>query len=594
MKVRKSTRVAGFVSTPAPVITAAIELVRRIARPSAGPHGATQPRPGYGKTCFDVRNSSKTSEKCCACQYMQSEKKMRIIPTVDAWTGCTSHACSACSRRSRANFAGVFVRHSGGAESSGSSASSTTTLSARRCNMGGSDRPRRAELRRDGRRRSPGDSGELRVLACLVPEVLFIPAPHELCEAFGGVSRRAEPTMVLKSLLLNMSEEMTDLLGAFFLLSLLVGAVVVANRTTLLNSIKQSATNSRAESRKAAVRKSLSCPALMELENPQEAVLACAEMFTKFEERAPRASFAGKSMPKTPSLPALVEGSSEGESGLGRAAASSSNSDVDLTDLLGMSGSAAEHAPHVVVLGDARVGKTAVIESLESFDPEGRLRMVEGLPPAGDGFYARVLVALVVWDAAYASLPDVLTSTDGRFSGSGDFGPSGLADGDLETLAEYVDRHMRALRAEPGASSIVRVVVFCNKTDAVPCPLAQAAGLDPNTYFLAGSARRGTNMRNCWRLIETCAAPRAACREITNSGRGGSSASLVGVRRKSTEPETLRGESGENTPGRPSLPTRADSEHWGGPGFRQARATGRESPAPLIEPSSPMRSSVIG
>ena len=427
-----------------------------------------------------------------------------------------------------------------------------------------------------------------------MPESIFIAARHELCEAFGGVSRRAEPTMVLKSLLLNMSEEMTDLLGAFFLLSLLVGAVVVANRTTLLNSIKQSATNSRAESRKAAVRKSLSCPALMELENPQEAVLACAEMFTKFEERAPRASFAGKSMPKTPSLPALVEGSSEGESGLGRAAASSSNSDVDLTDLLGMSGSAAEHAPHVVVLGDARVGKTAVIESLESFDPEGRLRMVEGLPPAGDGFYARVLVALVVWDAAYASLPDVLTSTDGRFSGSGDFGPSGLADGDLETLAEYVDRHMRALRAEPGASSIVRVVVFCNKTDAVPCPLAQAAGLDPNTYFLAGSARRGTNMRNCWRLIETCAAPRAACREITNSGRGGSSASLVGVRRKSTEPETLRGESGENTPGRPSLPTRADSEHWGGPGFRQARATGRESPAPLIEPSSPMRSSVIG
>ena len=141
MKVRKSTRVAGFVSTPAPVITAAIEFVRRIARPSAGPHGATQPRPGYGKTCFDVRNSSKTSEKCCACQYMQTEKKMRIIPTVDAWTGCTSHACSACSRRSRANFAGVFVRHSGGAESSGSS--STTTLSARRCSMGGVSDARR-------------------------------------------------------------------------------------------------------------------------------------------------------------------------------------------------------------------------------------------------------------------------------------------------------------------------------------------------------------------------------------------------------------------------------------------------------------------
>ena len=152
MKVRKSTRVAGFVSTPAPVITAAIEFVRRIARPSAGPHGATQPRPGYGKTCFDVRNSSKTSEKCCACQYMQTEKKMRIIPTVDAWTGCTSHACSACSRRSRANFAGVFVRHSGGAESSGSS--STTTLSARRCSMVVSTRCETAELRRGGRRRS--------------------------------------------------------------------------------------------------------------------------------------------------------------------------------------------------------------------------------------------------------------------------------------------------------------------------------------------------------------------------------------------------------------------------------------------------------
>ena len=137
MKVRKSTRVAGFVSTPAPVITAAIELVRRIATAAPPPPPPPPPPPGTTKTCFDVRNSSKTSEKCCACQYMQTEKKMRIIPPVDAWSGCTSHACSACSRRSRANFAGVFVRHSGGAESSGSSASSTTTLSARRCSIGG-------------------------------------------------------------------------------------------------------------------------------------------------------------------------------------------------------------------------------------------------------------------------------------------------------------------------------------------------------------------------------------------------------------------------------------------------------------------------
>ena len=396
--------------------------------------------------------------------------------------------------------------------------------------------------------------------------------------------------MVLKSLLLNMSEEMTDLLGAFFLLSLLVGAVVVANRTTLLNSIKQSATNSRAESRKAAVRKSLSCPALMELENPQEAVLACAEMFTKFEERAPRASFAGKSMPKTPSLPALVEGSSEGESGLGRAAASSSNSDVDLTDLLGMSGSAAEHAPHVVVLGDARVGKTAVIESLESFDPEGRLRMVEGLPPAGDGFYARVLVALVVWDAAYASLPDVLTSTDGRFSGSGDFGPSGLADGDLETLAEYVDRHMRALRAEPGASSIVRVVVFCNKTDAVP---PARAGRRPRSEHLL-PRRLGAARHEHAQLLAADRDVRRAARRvprITNSGRGGRAprSSACGA---ADQPEALRGERREHA----GAAAVADARRLRAGAGRApaARATGRESPALLIEPSSPMRSSVIG
>ena len=52
-----------------------------------------------------------------------------------------------------------------------------------------------------------------------------------------------------------------------------------------------------------------------------------------------------------------------------------------------------------------------------------------------------------------------------------------------------------------------RKIVLCNKSDLTPCPVTESAALG-GSIFLAGSAQRGTNMRELWRLVCVCAAPR--------------------------------------------------------------------------------------
>ena len=156
--------------------------------------------------------------------------------------------------------------------------------------------------------------------------------------------------------------------------------------------------------------------------------------------------------------------------------------------------------PHLLVLGDAEVGKSSVILTLESFAVRSRveLRVEEGPFCLGAMSRAELLnvAALVVWDASMA-----------------------------QPLSEYIAKHLRELidavrddlddaeEARLLARLRTRLLVLCNKCDVQPCPLPEIASLGDDARFLAGSALKGTNMRELWRYVETCAAPRGTLRQ---------------------------------------------------------------------------------
>ncbi len=48
--------------------------------------------------------------------------------------------------------------------------------------------------------------------------------------------------------------------------------------------------------------------------------------------------------------------------------------------------------------------------------------------------------------------------------------------------------------------SKLRVLVLCNKTDTMPCPMPQRRGLKPEHAFIAVSALRGTNLGHMWTM----------------------------------------------------------------------------------------------
>ena len=119
------------------------------------------------------------------------------------------------------------------------------------------------------------------------------------------------------------------------------------------------------------------------------------------------------------------------------------------------------------------------------------LDVTEGVPP-GSRELLTSAVPLIIWEA-------------------------GLAESGNGTLKEYVSRHVETLTCQLSLlggthkekeALVSRLIVLCNKSDVQPCPLPEIAALDPGTLFLAGSAVRGTNMRELWRRVETCAARR--------------------------------------------------------------------------------------
>mmetsp|Transcript_2091 Transcript_2091/g.7254 ORF Transcript_2091/g.7254 Transcript_2091/m.7254 type:complete len:523 (-) Transcript_2091:139-1707(-) len=148
--------------------------------------------------------------------------------------------------------------------------------------------------------------------------------------------------------------------------------------------------------------------------------------------------------------------------------------------------------PHVVVLGDERVGKSTVVGRLRlaARTRDVPLRVHEGLPAclpacAAPPDLSAVSTAVIVWTAEAGCL-------------------CGPLDG-------YVDRYLRLLQAAAPGKPPRQTIVLCNRTDECPCPLPEIACLmqkRPQAIFLAGSALRGTNMAPLWRFVETCAAPR--------------------------------------------------------------------------------------
>lgn len=56
---------------------------------------------------------------------------------------------------------------------------------------------------------------------------------------------------------------------------------------------------------------------------------------------------------------------------------------------------------------------------------------------------------------------------------------------------------------ESGAFNLskLRVLVVCNKTDSMPCPMPQIRGLKPEQAFIAVSALRGTNLGHMWTMV---------------------------------------------------------------------------------------------
>jgi len=282
--------------------------------------------------------------------------------------------------------------------------------------------------------------------------------------------------------------------------------------------------------------RSLSCPALAELENSDRAIDACTEMLSEFERhrRGRRLSY-GSRMPRVPSMPILAEGDNEDallakeciEEAKERIEEAARSPAKRLEDELGEV--IARHAserigglPHCVVLGDPRVGKSSVIAALEQFAAKQavKVRFVEGLPCHGqDRFYSQVGVCLVVCDLALLAGADARDDVPTGASEESPPSPPGsrvgaAADADSESLGQYVERHHRQLCKASGAADAPvaarhpKTIVLANKSDLTPAPLTEIAALDATHIFVAGSAACGTNMVSLWRLIETCAAPR--------------------------------------------------------------------------------------
>jgi hypothetical protein len=296
--------------------------------------------------------------------------------------------------------------------------------------------------------------------------------------------------------------------------------------------------------RPSSAQKARSCPALNELPNSDRAIDAYADALEEFERhRTGRRLSYGTRTSRTPSFPRINEDPvAETEHAILQSAL-----DGERSPARRLEGESRREPlrgpPQCVVLGDAAVGKSTVIGALEAHAEERgvQVRFVKGVPSRVDD---EVGVVLVVWSPSCAGAPSsplIPSSASGSsigddqptgesaaeppasaFACGGTLEPEAAAPPAAESLAAYVERHMRLLQQ---ASEPLRLpgtgvrnhkpwrppkttLVLANMSDAHPCPHAEFEALSPEHIFLAGSAALGTNMHNLWRLVEKCAKPR--------------------------------------------------------------------------------------
>jgi len=315
--------------------------------------------------------------------------------------------------------------------------------------------------------------------------------------------------------------------------------------------------------RRKAMARSLSCPGLVELKS-SPALDACADMMAAFdtvELESPKRFHSPTRMRRNQSLETLEEEGHRQE----QAAPSVASAPPRASPSARMFASALTPVPltTLVVLGAPSVGKSAVIQTLKNFAQRSGVSLnifEQGVPQQCAGWVQSILphlqhcVPLVVWDAVgngqHAShrlnLAEYISfhihtlvhevcgalrkgAVARAVAYGGDHGCAALdtdgeADAYREGSKEAEDEPPVPVESPAAMESRLsrmfgaRKLVLCNKSDLQPCPLPETAALDASTIFLAGSARRGTNMRELWRLVETCAAPRPAL-EKAHSGR---------------------------------------------------------------------------
>jgi hypothetical protein len=160
--------------------------------------------------------------------------------------------------------------------------------------------------------------------------------------------------------------------------------------------------------------------------------------------------------------------------------------------------------PNVLVVGATGVGKSALIGAMSSQAEQHGLVLAaaEGLP-SGRALEAYAKVART--PSLAAPRPDVFRGgavlTQLCPLSQVRLGVIVWEASLTQPLGAYVQQYVEQMQAVVGNPSL-SVVVVCNKTDVVPCPIPQLAELGDAQPFIAVSAERGTNLRHLFGLLE--------------------------------------------------------------------------------------------
>ena len=113
--------------------------------------------------------------------------------------------------------------------------------------------------------------------------------------------------------------------------------------------------------------------------------------------------------------------------------------------------------------------------------------------------------------------------------------------GQAASAGEGASAAAEGVAGGPPGRPPLRVLVVCNKTDSMPCPMPQIQGLKPETAFIALSALRGTNLAHLWKMVAPLL-PEGPCASPGGGGGGGGGGSGRGAGALPPKPQAGRDE----------------------------------------------------